>query len=58
MCTSTAFAFQIEGAKLSYALGTTDALRKYNATFHTIPLPGCENYTLLSDDYWECEVSV
>lgn len=48
---------QIEGAKIAYLLGTANAMRKYNTRFHTIPFPGCEGYTLLSDEYWECEVS-
>lgn len=48
--------FQIDGAKFIYNLSETPALKKYNVTFHKIPLPGCENYTLLSDEYWECQV--
>lgn len=41
---------------MAYALSRTNAMKIYNTSFHTIPFPGCENYTLLSDEYWECQV--
>lgn len=50
--------FQIEGAKVAYSLSQTNAMRTYNTSFHTIPFPGCEHHAILSDEYWECQVSV
>ncbi len=33
-------------------------MKVYNTTLHTIPFPGCEKYKLLTDEYWECQVSI
>lgn len=35
-------------------VGTSRAFQRFNATLFSRPLPGCENYILQSDEYWEC----
>lgn len=30
------------------------SMQKYNATLHSIPIPGCEKLEFDSDDYWDC----
>ncbi|KAL1129801.1 hypothetical protein AAG570_012745 [Ranatra chinensis] len=45
----------IEGAKIGYRLSQTEALKKYNIRLHNVPCTQCQNYTLLSDDYWKCQ---
>lgn len=34
----------------------TDTFRKYNATLIPNHFPGCENYTLRTDEYFECYI--
>lgn len=33
----------------------TDTMRRYNATFNPYLIPGCQDYELLSDEYWACQ---
>ena len=35
---------------------TTPSFKKYNARFTNETLPGCENVTFRSDEYWECYI--
>ena len=44
----------IEGIKIALALGKTDAFQRFGSKFYDKPFPGCENYTLWTDDYWGC----
>jgi len=45
----------VEGAKIGYAISRTAAMADINTTIHNIPVPGCEPYRFLSDEYWECQ---
>ena len=44
----------IEGIKVALALSETDAFREIGTKFFDKPFPGCENFTLWTDHYWEC----
>lgn len=44
----------IEGVKMSVQLGNSSSYDKFTKLFPATPIPGCENYTLYSDDYWGC----
>ena len=44
----------IEGVRIAYALGNTQALKKFGAKFYDKPFPGCEGYQFWSDDYIGC----
>ena len=44
----------IEGVRIAYALGNTQALKKFGAKFYDKPFPGCEGYQFWSDEYIGC----
>ena len=44
----------IEGTKIGLALSETKAFQELGSRFYTKPFPGCEGYTLWTDDYWGC----
>ena len=44
----------IEGVKIAIALGETNAFQKIGSKFFDRGFPGCENFTLWTDSYWEC----
>ena len=44
----------IEGIKIALALAQTEAIQKLGTRFYDEPFPGCEQYTLWTDSYWEC----
>ncbi|XP_023345601.1 glucose dehydrogenase [FAD, quinone] [Eurytemora carolleeae] len=45
----------VEGVKIALALAQTKAFESLGSKFwDAIPLPGCENTDLWSDEYWEC----
>lgn len=46
----------VEGAKIGYVLSRTAAMGEINTTLHDIPMPGCEEHRILSDEYWECQL--
>ena len=44
----------IEGTKIGLALSKTKAFQDVGTKFYSKPFPGCEGYTLWTDDYWGC----
>lgn len=46
----------VEGIKIALALSKTEAFQQLGTKFHDLPFPGCENFKLWTDDYWECLV--
>jgi choline dehydrogenase-like flavoprotein len=44
----------IEGTKIGLALSKTKAFQEVGTKFYSKPFPGCEGYTLWTDDYWGC----
>ncbi|KAM3964328.1 glucose dehydrogenase [FAD, quinone] [Aphomia sociella] len=46
----------IKGLKLVKEFVETNAMRKLGASINNIPFPGCDNYDLFSDKYWECYI--
>lgn len=46
----------VEGVKISVQLGNSSAYDKFGKRFPATPIPGCENYTLYSDEYYGCLV--
>lgn len=44
----------IEGVKMGLALSRTTAFQKLGTKFYDKPFPGCEGYTLWTDEYWAC----
>lgn len=46
----------IKGLKFQLELAKKPSLQKYNATLVPEPIWGCQNYTFMSDDYWECAI--
>lgn len=46
----------IEGIRFAVRLSETDALRAYGMEVDRTPVPGCEQITFGTDEYWECAV--
>lgn len=46
----------VEGIKLALELSQTSAFKKMNSKFYDMPFPGCEDYLMGTDAYWECWV--
>ena len=44
----------IEGTKIGLALSQTKPFQELGTKFYSKPFPGCEGYTLWTDDYWGC----
>ena len=44
----------VEGTKIAMALSRTKAFQKFGARFYTKPFPGCEQFSVSSDEYYEC----
>ncbi|KZS13782.1 Choline dehydrogenase, mitochondrial [Daphnia magna] len=44
----------VEGTKIALALSKTIAFRKMGSKFYDKMFPGCEQFTLYTDDYWAC----
>ena len=44
----------IEGIKIAVALSETAAFQSIGTKFYDKTFPGCENFTLWTDSYWEC----
>ena len=44
----------IEGTKIGLALAKTRGFKSLGTRFYSKPFPGCEGYTLWTDDYWGC----
>jgi len=43
------------GAKIATELGeNTRVFKAMNSTLSSVPFPGCEQYKMRSDAYWEC----
>ncbi|XP_025837647.1 glucose dehydrogenase [FAD, quinone]-like isoform X2 [Agrilus planipennis] len=45
----------VEGAKIGYALKDTPTMKRLNAQFNDMVIPGCKQHKFLSDDYWACQ---
>ncbi|KAL1461600.1 hypothetical protein WDU94_013480 [Cyamophila willieti] len=43
-----------EGVKAGIAIGETEAMKRFGAKFHAKPVPGCRQFELFTDEYWEC----
>lgn len=46
----------LEGIKETIRISKQPAMQKIGARLHDIPLPGCEQHTFASDDYWRCSI--
>ena len=46
----------IEGVRIAYAFGNSQALKQFGAKFYDQPFPGCEGYEFWSDEYIACWV--
>jgi choline dehydrogenase len=46
----------LKGIKLSVELSETKAFQKFDSKLHSIPVPGCEQFSFRSDDYWRCVI--
>ena len=44
----------VEGTKIGLALSKTKPFQDLNSTFYDKTFPGCESYTLWTDDNWCC----
>lgn len=45
-----------EGIRIAFNLSDTPAFQQFGSRPHTVPLPGCSQHTLFSDEYWECSL--
>lgn len=45
-----------EGVKAGLAVGETQAMKRFGARFHSVPVPGCRHLASFTDEYWECVV--
>ncbi|XP_071522922.1 glucose dehydrogenase [FAD, quinone]-like [Panulirus ornatus] len=45
-----------EGIQVAMRIGKTEALKSHGATFHSRPVPGCEDKTMDEVLYWVCYV--
>ncbi|GAB1864334.1 Glucose dehydrogenase [acceptor] [Camponotus japonicus] len=43
-----------EGVKAAIAFGETKSMKKFGSRFHSKLIPGCENFSLYTDEYWTC----
>ncbi|PSN57087.1 Glucose dehydrogenase [FAD, quinone] [Blattella germanica] len=43
-----------EGVKTAIAIGETASMKRFGTRFHNKPVPGCEDFTVFTDDYWDC----
>ncbi|XP_013103300.2 glucose dehydrogenase [FAD, quinone] [Stomoxys calcitrans] len=48
----------LEGIKEVIRITKMPALQKLGTRLHDIPVPGCEQHTFGSDDYWRCSIRV
>ncbi|XP_044763982.1 glucose dehydrogenase [FAD, quinone]-like [Coccinella septempunctata] len=44
----------IKGLRLTLNITSQPALKKIGSKLHTIPMPGCKQYTFGTDEYFEC----
>lgn len=44
----------VKGVNMMIELAKTPAFQEVNTRLHSVPLPGCEQHTFASDDYWKC----
>lgn len=44
----------VDGIKQALRFSETKAFKSMNAKLHSVPYPGCVNFTFMSDDYWKC----
>lgn len=44
----------IKGIRAAIEISKTRPMRRFNSRFHDQVVPGCEDYTYDSDEYWEC----
>ncbi|XP_014247170.1 glucose dehydrogenase [FAD, quinone] [Cimex lectularius] len=45
-----------EGVKAALAFAETAAMKRFGARFHRKPVPGCKQYPLFTDSYWDCYI--
>lgn len=45
-----------EGVKAAVAYGQTEALKRFGARLHAVPLPNCKHLPLYTDEYWNCYI--
>ncbi|XP_075155875.1 glucose dehydrogenase [FAD, quinone]-like [Haematobia irritans] len=50
--------FILQGIKEVIRITQMPALQKLGARLHDIPVPGCEDHSFGSDDYWRCSIRV
>ncbi|XP_055920828.1 glucose dehydrogenase [FAD, quinone]-like [Eupeodes corollae] len=48
----------LAGIKEAIRIGETPAMKSINATLYRKQVPGCEDYTFGSDNYWRCSIKV
>ncbi|XP_063992324.1 glucose dehydrogenase [FAD, quinone]-like [Diachasmimorpha longicaudata] len=46
----------VEGIKLAIEVSKTKALQRYGGQLYGMRIPGCEELTFGSDDYWRCAI--
>nr|XP_023022654.1 glucose dehydrogenase [FAD, quinone]-like [Leptinotarsa decemlineata] len=45
-----------EGTKAAVAFGQTEALKRFGARFHSVPVPKCKHLPQFTDEYWNCYI--
>lgn len=45
-----------EGTKAAVAYGQTEALKRFGARLHNVPVPKCKHLPLFTDEYWDCYI--
>lgn len=45
-----------EGTKAAIAFGQTEAMKRFGARLHNVPVPKCKHLPPYTDEYWNCYI--
>ncbi|XP_028134084.1 glucose dehydrogenase [FAD, quinone]-like [Diabrotica virgifera virgifera] len=45
-----------EGTKAAVAFGQTEAMKRFGARYHNVPVPKCKHLPPYTDEYWDCYI--